>query len=97
MREVTRILKRLKRDETVSYFSFTIEASGSVNGDAKIEYKLYTNDQEFIKGNSVDALVDEMLRRRGWTSHNKPLMLTANEQQRSDADRTYTNAPEEPF
>lgn len=94
-REVAKVWKKLKRDESVSYISFIIEASGPADGNIEMKFKLYTNDEEYIIGYDVENLINEMLRRRSWKAVNKPLAITANEQQRADADRMFTNNSDE--
>ena len=59
-REIARVLKKLKQDESVSWFDLEIEASGRPDGDIKIEYKLYDDQaQTFINGQDLDAMTDE--------------------------------------
>lgn len=87
-REIARVLKKLKQDESCAWFSLALEASGRPDGDIKIEYRLYDDQaQTYIKGQDLDAMTDELLRRRGWDKVNQPLMLTATEQARADADK----------
>lgn len=95
-REIVRAVKLLKRDESISSFNIKVEASGRIDGDAKIKFAVSASDWggDSVEGNDLSAAIEELLRRRGWKARNEPLMLTTNEQQRADAERVYTNAPE---
>lgn len=95
-REIVRAKKKLARDESMASFKITIEASGRMDGDTRIEFSVADNDwgSSIVKSHCLNAAIDELLRRRGWEELNQPLMLTANEQQRADADRVYTNQEE---
>lgn len=93
-REIVRIQKRLAQCGEISAFEIKIDAAGRVSGgDVKIQFQLKDGNYGGISvdGNNLDEICSEFLRRHGWTKQNAPLMLTANEQQRSDSDRTYTN------
>ena len=73
-REVKRVRDVLARDETLSEFYLTITASGRTSeGDVKLSYKLaacsYTTP---VEGDSINAIVDEFLRRRGWSAVHAP-------------------------
>lgn len=56
---------------------FDIEVSGRVQGEMKIEFVLgdqYGSDS--VRGGSINAVVEEYLRRRGWKQRHAPLSLT---------------------
>ena len=76
-REIKRLRNQLKQDETLSEFRLIIEASGRVNdGEVRLSYTL---DQKFglgkVEGNSLQAVVYEFQRRRGWSKTNAPKAL----------------------
>ena len=75
-REIVRMINRLKQDETFSYLSFDMKVTGRVDSDVKIEFNLYDDDGSHVKGNNIDTMVDEALRRRGYAKIHAPLMLT---------------------
>lgn len=68
----------------VGQFHFTIEAEGRTEtGSCSILIEYTVTDGRYggnrVKGNSVRAVVTEMLRRHGWNEAHAPLMLTADE------------------
>ena len=74
-------------EANVGGFTFTISASGRTMTDrseVKIEYNLSDNDwssHNSVKGNSLEAVVDEMLRRHGWNSTHAPLALPGTDEE----------------
>jgi len=76
---VERVMNKL-RDADHDRFHLVIDVSGEVHGKPLLTYKLskshYGND---VEGNDIDAVLDEHLRRHGWTEANKPLELTFDE------------------
>ena len=96
-REITKIQKRVSKVESISFLNLQIEAKGRMDGDIKILFRISDNEYDISsgpKGNDLDALTEEFMRRHGWEKRNAPLMLTSNERQRADADRITTNDPE---
>lgn len=81
-RAVAAEVKRIRESLTPDYlglnsFHFEIEAEGRVHeGEVKITFALYVNYGETIKGGSVEAVVMETLRRKGWADRNAPLELS---------------------
>lgn len=77
-REIKRVREALQRDETLHSFSIQIKASGRVHeGQVKLEYGV--GDSEYgvdVKGDSLQAVVDELMRRRGWSAVHAPKALT---------------------
>lgn len=64
----------------VGSFVLTIKASGRTMTDrneVKIEYRVADNtwDGNAVTGNSLDAVVVELLRRHGWNETHQPLAL----------------------
>lgn len=67
-------------EANVGSFSLTIAASGRTMTDrdeVKIEYRLSDNawDGNAVKGNSLEAVTTELLRRHGWNATHAPLAL----------------------
>jgi len=68
-------------------FCFTITASGQVlDGTLELKFKLGSNTwgSEPVQGNSLDAVVNEFIRRKGWEAMHAPLQLTGPEPQAED-------------
>jgi len=76
IKEQYRIRKTLA-DHNVSNFYFSASADGrTMTGDIKIEFKLGKQSySEIVKGNSVDAVLDEFLRREGFEKKHDSLCL----------------------
>ena len=76
--ETKRIRKILADANVGSEFRFDIEVSGRVQqGDVLVAYKIgdsYGFNQ--VTASSIDAAIEEYLRRRGWTARNKPLCIS---------------------
>ena len=71
---------RLQSLDTLSSFSFSIQASGRVHeGEIKVEFKLAPNTYHSNEtcGGNFARVVTEFLRRLGWEEANQPLMLEA--------------------
>ena len=81
---VVRMVDRLRRklaqaDE--STFTLDIKIHGNAqSGKPTMSYRLqddkYGSDSVDVKGNSVDEVLSEYLRRKGWVEKNAPLELT---------------------
>ena len=58
-------------------FDLTIDVSGRTDGDLKIEYRLegIAYGSTSVKGNSIDEVVEEYLRRKGWNKTHQVLAL----------------------
>lgn len=71
------IRDQLRQDETLPHFDFKISISGRVqDGEIKIEFSLdgdYSDQRS--KGDSIQAVIDEFLRRRDWNTQHKPLSI----------------------
>lgn len=67
-REIKRVRERLKSVESLSTFQLKIIASGRINdGEVKLTYFVaneYGGGE--VKGDSLNAVLDEYLRRNGW-------------------------------
>jgi hypothetical protein len=77
-REAKRVRKELQRDETLHSFGLRIDISGRVHdGDLKLKFTI--GDSEYfsqsVTGDSLQAVIDEFMRRRGWTAIHSPKAL----------------------
>jgi len=78
-REAVREVREACGGANVSDFSFTVRAFGRSETDedtVQIEYRLsgrYGDND--VKGNCLDVVLLEFLRRNGWNNANAPLML----------------------
>lgn len=70
-------VREILASHDISSFYFEMSASGRCSsGDVKVTYKLGENSyQDYVEGNSVDATLQEFLRRKGYTKANAPLCL----------------------
>ena len=74
--KVSQIKRALGANENLSSFHFTIEASGRLDGDTEISFALrQTSYGSEVRGDSVEAVVDEFMRRHGWDRRHAPLCL----------------------
>ena len=46
-----------------------------VGGDLKVEYRLGEWTEDRVTGNSIDAVVNEYMRRKGWDKRHAPLAI----------------------
>lgn len=63
----------------IGYFDLTIRAEGRTQTDTdsvKIEYRISAGYDCSVKGNKLESVVTEVLRRKGWDDANAPLALT---------------------
>lgn len=78
VRMVDRVRRKLAQAD-ISWMSLEINVEGDVNKRPTMTYIVdldrYSSDFR-VKGNNLDEVVREALRRKGWTEHNKPLELT---------------------
>lgn len=80
-RKAIEIKRRLVALESESGMILTVKAEGPIhNGELKFSYKLEGSYDIGVTGNSLDAVIDEWMRQRGWKKANKPLMLSQGEQ-----------------
>ena len=76
-REMKRVRNRLAQANIGSTFQFEIYCSGRVqDGDVDITFKIgdYSDN---VKGNSVDATLEEYMRRHGWDAAHKPICISS--------------------
>jgi hypothetical protein len=80
---VRQVRQRIADETDRTEILFKIRASGRVNeGDFKITFELENEyDRECnVKGGSLEAVVDEYIRRNSWKKRNAPLCLPNVEQ-----------------
>ena len=76
-REVKRIRKELQKVDSLSSMRIDIEVSGPVHsGDIRIQFCVGSGYGNNVKGDSLNACVDEFLRRNGWEAIHKAKLLT---------------------
>lgn len=61
----------------ISRLDFTLCIEGRPDGDLKISYGLGEYGSE-VKGDFILAVLDEFLRRKGWSDRHNPLCLKVN-------------------
>jgi hypothetical protein len=74
-REVKRLRERLKGCPDLREFHLSITASGRLlDGTVKLQYSLGTTgySSDDVKGDALPVVVDEFLRRMGWTQVHAP-------------------------
>ncbi len=80
-REIKRIREQLRADESLSTFAFRIQVSGRVHdGDLKLVYSIFDNEGGLysaptVEGDTVNAVVEEFSRQRGWKQRHAPKLL----------------------
>lgn len=74
---VVKLRTALAKAETGSYFEFTAKATGRVqDGDVNVEFVLSKDGySSVVKGDTVEAVTEEYLRRNGWQSAHNYLAL----------------------
>lgn len=76
-REVKRIRRQLALDETMSSFMIRIDASGRVDS-GEVDISFGVGDSSYgatVNGDGLDTVVEELMRRRGWTARHAPKAL----------------------
>jgi hypothetical protein len=70
-----RVRAELQQCETLHRMDFTIEVEGRVHeGDMELKYWIGEYSKE-LKGNNIDELLTEWLRRHGWELDHQPVCL----------------------
>ena len=80
-RAVRQVRAALRGADQGSEFEFEIHAKGRVQeGEVKLSFKLADGYYAGVSvtGNSVQGVLDEYLRRQGWTKRNAPLAIAFN-------------------
>ncbi len=66
-REIKRVRKELQKVDDLSSFSLKMEVKGRVHeGDVKLSYGIGSEYGTEVTGDSLNAVLDEYLRRHGW-------------------------------
>jgi methylaspartate ammonia-lyase len=75
--EATR-LRDLFRSRDISHLNFTVTVSGPVDsGELAIQFQIASSSwgDDPVKGSTINAVVDEFCRRKGWRQNNDYLAL----------------------
>jgi hypothetical protein len=71
-REVKRVVKRMSVVESISTYDIHIRARGDLHEDTtEIEFSVGTKYASEVSANTLDAALDEFMRRHGWEADNK--------------------------
>ena len=77
-REIKRVREMLKECDDIPTFKLSFEAKGRVNdGEIKLQYTVCPNEYgaDTVTGDDLNACIEEMLRRHGWTKRHSPKAL----------------------
>lgn len=74
---IARSYRQRAADCDINSLDIRISVSGRVDGDLKITFEIGEpySDYGYVKGNTIENVFDEMLRRRGWNERHRPLCL----------------------
>ena len=72
--KVANIKAELAQVESIGHFEFSITAEGCVDGEVVVAFHLGKYSSE-VRGDSVQAVLNEFLRRHGWNERHAPLCL----------------------
>lgn len=79
-------------------FEISVSASGRVqDGDVKITYECGPQYGNAVKGGTLEAVVEEYLRRNGWDRRHAPLALEAPKPRRPRVASIKTDNDDMPF
>lgn len=97
-REIKRVREQLKNCKRLPEFSLLIKAHCRVTkGDVSLSYELaedfYSLYPEVVKGDSLQAVVDEFLRRHGWSVLHAPKVVSYEEIPSDDTTETKEGTP----
>lgn len=79
-RQVAAVLRTALGNTDVSHMTFDLHIEGrTLSGDLELVYELseYSYNGNTVKGNSIEPILEEFLRRRGWIERHQPLCLPA--------------------
>jgi hypothetical protein len=83
--EVKRVRAFIAHQDICNSFEFSIEAKGRVSdGDVELKFGLELDYDRTVEGNSIEGVLYEALRRRGWTKTNAPICLPVVEARETD-------------
>ena len=72
--KIAELKTELGKCESIQHFTFQITAEGRVDGEVVLTFALGRYSEE-VKGDSVNAVLEEYLRRNGWSARHAPLCL----------------------
>lgn len=88
-REIKRVRNELKKIEDLSQFEMIIKADGRVNdGDVKLQFEIDLDYDQNVRGDSLQAVLDEAMRRRGWTKIHDAKLLSYEKIPSDDSDES---------
>ena len=70
------IQRELRKPENISNFTLEITAEARVEGDIKIEYRLALDYESGVRGNKIQDVLVEAMRRKGWQVTHRPTMIS---------------------
>ena len=71
-REIKRVVERFRLLDSIHSYEIQVEARGNVDEDnTEISYRVSTGYDSSVKANTMDAAVDEYMRRKGWSTSNE--------------------------
>ena len=74
--EVTQGVRSVLANANVPSLDFALRASGrTLDGTLQVEVSLGSQYDSPVRGRSVDAVLKELIRRKGWQAQNDPLEL----------------------
>ena len=77
-REIKRVREQLRQCDALSNFSLTIHAEGRLHeGEVKLTFGLGSWNNE-VKGDALNAVIEEFMRRNGWEALHAPKALAYN-------------------
>ncbi len=72
--KIVELKTELGKCESIQHFIFQITAEGRVDGEVVLTFALGRYSEE-VRGDSVSAVLEEYLRRNGWSARHAPLCL----------------------
>ena len=83
---------QLSKETSLSSLHLSIEVQGRVDGELKISYQLgtsyYDDHSTTTKGNDLNDVVEEFIRRGGWNRNHAPLCIAASEEHQPKTKRS---------
>ncbi len=90
-REIKRIRQELQKCDDLSSFNLTITASGRLHdGTVKLKFSLAPDDYGYggVEGDSINPVLEELLRRHGWEKVHSPKALAYEKVPGDDTDES---------
>ncbi len=86
-REIKRLRKELQKVDSLSSFYVDMEVEGNLHqGDVRLTYKVGQASYDCVKGDSLQACLDEFLRRKGWKDVHDAKLLSYEKIPSDDTD-----------